>query len=741
MARICFKLPVLLLVIVFLCVMFVPPNVSNGHSSIENSLKGSLAASDINSGSDPSVHLYVNGNGYVVFSANYSVDGILNFKFDNDRSQNFTTNDVPTGTVFHLVSSANSGYAFQKWTGSVNSTNNSIFITVNQNVNEEAIYQKESFYAVTFKESDLPSNDEWYVNLSNGLDSGPISGLSYSFSLPNSTYSYTIATSNKTYAPTPSSGSFTVNGSLISQSVTFTEVNYTVTFTDSGLPGGTAWYVNLTNGMGSGAITGSSYRLSLSNGSYDYSIATINKTYFATPSSGSIIVHGSQVSEPITFNKVLYKITFTESGFSTGTTWYVNLTGGVDSGPITGLSYSFSLTNGTYSYTLATSDKIYRPSPSSGSFTVNGAEISEPVTFSRITYSVTFTESGLPSGTTWYANLSDGIDSGAIIGTTYSLSMVNGTYPYTIATTDRTYSPLQSSESFTVNGSATSVPVTFSKVVYAVSFTESGFSTGTTWYVNLTGGVDSGPVTGSSYSFSLANGTYSYTIATANNTYEPSPFSGSFTVYGNSVLKTVSFSEVKYSVTFLESGLQTGTWYVNLSNGEQGSAAAGSPITFSLPNETYSFTVATSNKIYLPSPPSGSFAVNGSNVSQSVIFSKVTYRVRFAESGLPTGTTWYVNLSNGIDSGAITGSSYTFLLTNETYSYTVSNISGYSVSPHSGSIVIEGNGTSKIITYTATSQGKAPASGISNIELYGLIGTAVAIAAIGGSLVFMRRRN
>jgi len=80
-----------------------------------------------------------------------------------------------------------------------------------------------------------------------------------------------------------------------------------------------------------------------------------------------------------------YVVVFTESGLPSGITWYVNLTSfnrtSMNSGQITGSSYSFDLTNGTYSYTIQTANKIYEPSVSSGSFTVNGVPITDTVTF------------------------------------------------------------------------------------------------------------------------------------------------------------------------------------------------------------------------------------------------------------------------------------------------------------------------------------------------------------------------
>ncbi|MEM2488928.1 MAG: hypothetical protein QXV56_03445, partial [Thermoplasmata archaeon] len=255
----------------------------------------------------------------------------------------------------------------------------------------------------------------------------------------NGTYSYTIATTDKIYKPSPSSGSFTINGANVNQTITFSLVTYTVTFTETGLPSGTTWYVNITNGLTSGAITGSSYSFSLTNGTYSYTIATSDHTYRPSPSSGSFTVNGTPVSESITFSLVTYTVTFTESGLPSGIMWYVNLSNGQSFSSTTS-TISFSETNGSYSYTIATTDKIYKPYPSSGSFTVNGANVNQAITFKLVTYTVTFTESGLPSGTIWYVNLSNG-QSFSSTTNTITFNEPNGTYSYKVETANKNYNP------------------------------------------------------------------------------------------------------------------------------------------------------------------------------------------------------------------------------------------------------------------------------------------------------------
>ena len=233
-----------------------------------------------------------------------------------------------------------------------------------------------SNYCTTFTESGLPAGTAWYVNLSNGMKSGSITGSSYSFSLTNGTYGFTIASTDKIYGPSPSYGYFYVRGNSVSKSVSFTEVKYTVTFTESGLPSGTAWYANLSNGMKSGSITGSSYSFSLTDGTYSYTIATADKTYSPSPSSGSFTVNGSSVSKSVSFSEVKYTVTFTESGLPSGTHWSMTFNGATSGS--NGTTITFDAVNGTYSYTVS---NVSGYSVSSGSISVNGANITKNVTF------------------------------------------------------------------------------------------------------------------------------------------------------------------------------------------------------------------------------------------------------------------------------------------------------------------------------------------------------------------------
>jgi hypothetical protein len=119
---------------------------------------------------------------------------------------------------------------------------------------------------------------------------------------------------------------------------------------------------------------------------------------------------------------------------------------------------SLNLTNGTYSYVVGTTNTIY--SAKGGSFTINGTPISIGVSFGLISYLITFTETGLPSGTNWTVILNG-------INQTYytpalDFMMPNGTYQYTIGA-EPGYNSSIISGIIVIHGSGYSRTVTFTQ--------------------------------------------------------------------------------------------------------------------------------------------------------------------------------------------------------------------------------------------------------------------------------------
>jgi len=171
-------------------------------------------------------------------------------------------------------------------------------------------------------------------------------------------------------------------------------------------------------------------------------------------------------------------------------------------------------------------------------------------------YVVTFSESGLPAGTSWSVSVERTWSGGPVgngspvplpsstpswgVGTTHtstnatvSFCLRNGTYRFSVAEAvngSGVYAPAPSAGNLTVNGSAVNVPIVFSALrLYSVSFVEVGLPAGTTWSVQLFGAAGVGPTppwgptpacanltsnssNSTSVGFSLPNGTYGFKV-------------------------------------------------------------------------------------------------------------------------------------------------------------------------------------------------------------------------------------
>ena len=153
-------------------------------------------------------------------------------------------------------------------------------------------------------------------------------------------------------------------------------------------------------------------------------------------------------------------------------------------------SIEFQAGNGTYGYSV-TAVPGYTASPNSGNLNVNGADVSQTITFTAVpTYTITFTESGLPGGTQWTVSL-DGSPQGSTSSTIAFTGEPDGTYSYSVSTSDSRFSPSPASGSVKVSGADANKAITFTEQVYTLSFTESGLPGGTQWSVSINGGAPS----------------------------------------------------------------------------------------------------------------------------------------------------------------------------------------------------------------------------------------------------------
>ena len=236
-------------------------------------------------------------------------------------------------------------------------------------------------YPVTFKETGLPYNAFWYVNLSDRLNSGPIgTGSNYTIYLSNGTYNFTATNTFSSYGAY--GREFTVNGEPIGPlTISFSNYTYPAIFEEKGLPTGAIWYVNLTSGILSGPLaSGSSYSIGLPNGTHPFTFSTSDPFRGSENDNGNITLLGRPTSTIVVFTYA-YNVTFNEEGLPSGTNWYVNLSTGKGSGTIAGSTTVFHLLNGSYSFTVG-QVMNYLVAPTSSTFTVNGSPISiETISF------------------------------------------------------------------------------------------------------------------------------------------------------------------------------------------------------------------------------------------------------------------------------------------------------------------------------------------------------------------------
>ena len=168
-------------------------------------------------------------------------------------------------------------------------------------------------------------------------------------------------------------------------------------------------------------------------------------------------------------NLSLNSITFSKTSNVYGETWSATLTGpgGSESASTSGSSITFDVFGNTsYSYSIG-DPTGYSASPSIGDINLGTTSYTQSISFSpTVTYSATFSESGLPSGQTWSVKL-DGNSKSASAGSSISFTVSDGSHsfsiPYDYYSTTLWYEPSPGSGSFSIpyNGRGYSFSTTF----------------------------------------------------------------------------------------------------------------------------------------------------------------------------------------------------------------------------------------------------------------------------------------
>ncbi|HYA58508.1 MAG TPA: hypothetical protein VEH57_08650, partial [Thermoplasmata archaeon] len=305
--------------------------------------------------------------------------------------------------------------------------------------------------------------------------------------------------------------------------------------------------------------------------------------------------------------------------------------------------------------------------------------------------SVTFSETGLASGTTWSVNYA---------GTTYtntSSSIVvpyqtNGTYSYEIG-----YVPGYTITSGPTNGSvhvvvptASTVSVTFTAFTggAAVNFQEVGLKSGTPWTVIVTGvGAITANATLASFTLPTSGSPYTYVVATAVG-YTVAPATGTAATGTTTMIVFTGVLVATFPLTIVSYGLEGASWTATV-NGYTNSSAGS--IVFWEPNGSYPIVVSSTTTL-TPELQANPVVVNGAGltiwVSWVVAVVPQTYAVTFTASAGFTGA-WSVSF-NGVTNSSATGAAIGFVAKNGTFTYAVTVPSGMVATPAGGQGLVNG---------------------------------------------------
>jgi len=239
----------------------------------------------------------------------------------------------------------------------------------------------------------------------------------------------------------------------------------------------------------------------------------------------------------ITFVPLPAVATFHEVGLPAGTQWVVEFNGIIQT--TTSAWVNYSVLSGAYEYGVTSLTPGWVATPSGGTALIGGNTTVE-IVFAPYSpaYSVYFTVSGVPAGTSWSLTFD-----GTLYTTTNSTLVIPGVSPGTYAwnvTAPAGYNATPSSGSITVTSSSVSRGIAFSMFTYTVTFVETGLPNGTAWAVSLNG-VIFGSTT-DSISFQVAPGTYDFLVGFITG-WSPSPSSGTVVVTGP-MTEDITFSAI-----------------------------------------------------------------------------------------------------------------------------------------------------------------------------------------------------
>ncbi|MEM3846555.1 MAG: hypothetical protein QXU98_12745, partial [Candidatus Parvarchaeota archaeon] len=307
-------------------------------------------------------------------------------------------------------------------------------------------------------------------------------------------------------------------------------------------------------------------------------------------------------------------ITLTVTGGSGGLlfAWYIELPGSskfVQNATTENYSFKTKSTTayGTYSFYEVVTDS-------------NGVSLKSNIVSVEVGkgYNVTFSESGLPSGTKWSVSV-NGI---SLSSSSSDITFIepNITYPYDVVPiisggVGVRYIDFKPSGNVTIDGQPVTINVIFN-TQFNVTFIASPSGTGTFslaggWYNKSTEiSVLAEPSSGYVFGSWVGSGSGSY-----SGSKNPA------VIWVNSTISETAIFDKLYQITVNETGLPAGsTWYFNITG--LVFKSTGTKISFSEPNGTYSYVVGAPSGYYI-NPSSGSITVAGKSIFLNVTFTGV----------------------------------------------------------------------------------------------------------------------
>ncbi|MGC8506265.1 MAG: S53 family peptidase [Thermoplasmata archaeon] len=494
-----------------------------------------------------------------------------------------------------------------------------------------------------------------------------------------------------------------------------------VNFTESGLPSGTGWYVNVSGHNQS--TTGSFITQTLPYGNYTYTVGN-SLSYHEYPEAGKLDLNTPSQNITVYFSQKKYNVSFMETGLKAGTPWNVTFNGTQNSSDTSTVNFTSFI--GKYNFSVGPL-VYYMPVPETGNVTILNNNVSVSIVFDRV-YNATFVSRGLQNGTVWGISLS-----GKIVKTDTSsllVHLVNGTYKFSVLTLTG-YEANMTNGSLTISGKGVYIYLGWFHV-YNVTFNEVGIPAGITWGIRISGSTIS--TDNASITTRERNGTYTY-YPYASSGYSPLNSSKNLSVSGSPVSVNVYFmNRFEYEVKFYEKGLPSGLQWVLYINGTRFSSNTSEIIDI-LPNGTYSYIVGIISG-YQSTYPGGTFKVHGGGLTVNITFEAVITAANFVLENYSVQIPWHV-IINGSKAGYFysNNSSLAIPLPAGKYTYMVILGDSNSTPLASGSFVISGSSVTILVNLSYSSRQQS-------IDLiYGISMLSVGLVFVGIGILLSKRRK